>query len=97
MSLSRQWRRDGAGRSVDPLEHFTEESFPSADLVLLCCFGPDLDRTLTHRELGLALRSAGYGGPLGRHLILTCPFLRRRPGNRFALLRFPGSQPLDDR
>ena len=59
-----------------------------ADLVLLCGFGPDLDRTRTHQELRVALRSAGYGGSLGRHLILTSPVLRRLRGNRFALVRF---------
>ena len=85
MSLIRQRRRNDPDGWVVPLEHLAAEPFPSADLVLLCCFGPDLDRTRTHRELGAALCSAGYGGPLGRHLILTSPVLRRRPGNRFAL------------
>ena len=75
---------------MTPLEHLAAEPFPSADLVLLCSFGPDLDRTRTHQELRVALRSAGYGGSLGRHLILTSPLLRRRPGNRFTLHRFTG-------
>ena len=64
------------------------EPFPFADLVLLCSFGPDLDRTRTYQELRVALRSAGYGSPLGRHLILTSPMLRRLRGNRFTLHRF---------
>ena len=88
MSLIRQRRRNHPERSVTPLEHLAVEPFPSADLVLLCGFGPDLDRTRTHQELRDALRSAGYGGSLGRHLILTSPMLRRLRGNRFALLRF---------
>jgi len=88
MSLIRQRRRNHPERWVTPLEHLAVEPFPSADLVLLCGFGPDLDRTRTHQELRLALRSAGYGGSLGRHLILTSPMLRRLRGNRFALLRF---------
>ena len=67
-----------------------QNHFCSADLVLVCCFGLDLGRTRTHRELRAALRSAGYGGPLGRHLIHTSPLLRRRPGNRFTLHRFQG-------
>ena len=93
MSLIRQRRRNHPERWVTPLEHLAVEPFPSADLVLLCGFGPDLDRTRTHQELCLALRSAGYGGSLGRHLILTSPMLRRLRGNRFALLRFtePGA------
>jgi hypothetical protein len=88
MSLIRQRRRNDSVRWVAPLEHLAVEPFPSADLVLLCSFGPDLDRTRTHQELRVALRSAGYGGSLGRHLILTSPVLRRLRGNRFALLRF---------
>ena len=88
MSLIRQRRRNRPERWVAPLEHLVVEPFPSADLVLLCGFGPDLDRTRTHQELRVALRSAGYGGSLGRHLILTSPVLRRLRGNRFALLRF---------
>ena len=88
MSLIRQRRRNGPERWVAPLEHLAVEPFPSADLVLLCSFGPDLDRTRTHQELRVALRSAGYGGSLGRHLILTSPMLRRLRGNRFTLHRF---------
>ena len=88
MSLIRQRRRNRPERWVTTLEHLAVKPFPSADLVLLCGFGPDLDRTRTHQELRDALRSAGYGGSLGRHLILTSPMLRRLRGNRFALLRF---------
>ena len=87
MSLIRQRRRNRPERWVTTLEHLAVEPFPSADLVLLCDFGPDLDGTRTHHQLRLALRSAGYGGSLGRHLILS-PMLRRLRGNRFALLRF---------
>ena len=90
MSLIRQRRRKGRGRQVGPLELLAAEPFPSADLVLLCSFGADLTRTRTGQELRLALWSAGYGGPLGRHLILASPLLRRRPGNRFVLHRFAG-------
>ena len=92
MSLIRQRRRNGPERWVTPLEHLAAEPFPSADLVLLCSFGPDLDRTRTHQELRVALRSAGYGGSLGRHLILTSPMLRRLRGNRFTLHRFTGQE-----
>ena len=88
MSLARQRRRNGLEQGVEPLEKLATEPFPSADLVLLCGFGPDLDRTRTLQELRVDLRSAGYGGSLGRHLILTSPMLRRLRGNRFALLRF---------
>lgn len=90
MSQTRQRRRQGPERGVKSLEHLAAEPFPSADLVLICCFGMDLDHTRTHQELHVAMRSAGYGGPLGRHLIHTSPLLRRRPGNRFTLQRFAG-------
>ena len=73
---------------VEPLEQLATETFPSADLVLLCSFGPDLNRTRTLHELQVVLRSAGYVGPLARHLILTSPLLTRRPGNQLVLLRF---------
>ena len=88
MSLIGQRRRNDPERWVAPLEHLAVEPFPSADLVLLCSFGLDLDRTRTHQELRVALRSAGYGASLGRHLILTSPMLRRLRGNRFTLHRF---------
>jgi hypothetical protein len=86
----------GSG-GVAPLEHLAVEPFPSADLVLLCSFGPDLDRTRTDQELRAALRSAGYGASLGRHLILTSPMLRRLRGNRFTLHRSPTMEPPDER
>ncbi len=89
MSVFRQWRHQ-APRVAERVEHLAAEPFPSADLALLCCFGPDLHRTRTHRELRAALRSAGYGGSLGRQLIHTSPLLRRHPGDRFALLRLSG-------
>lgn len=88
VSLIGQRRRNDSERWVAPLEHLAVEPFPSADLVLLCSFGPDLDRTRTDQELRAALRSAGYGASLGRHLILTSPMLRRLRGNRFTLHRF---------
>jgi hypothetical protein len=88
MSSNQPWRRNRPGRRLGPLEQLAVEPFPSADLVLLCDFGPDLDRTRTRQELRAALRVAGFGGPLGRHLVLTSPLLRRRAGNRFALHRF---------
>jgi hypothetical protein len=90
MSQTRQRRRQGSERRVAALEHLAAEPFPSADLVLMCCFGMDLDDTRTHQELHVEMNSAGYGGPLGRHLIRTSPLLRRRPGNRFTLQRFAG-------
>ena len=88
MSVARGQRRNDGG--VAPLGQLAAEPFPSADLVLLCGFGPDLNRTRTLHELQVVLRSAGYVGPLGRHLILTSPLLTRRPGNRLALHRFSG-------
>lgn len=88
MRVNRQRRRQVPWRRVEPLEHLAANPFPSADLVLLCSFGLDTDRVRTGQELRLALRLAGFGGPLGRHLIRTSPLLWRRAGNRFALHRF---------
>ena len=88
MSVIRQRRRKGPQRRVGPLEQLATEPFPTADLVLLCNFGADLTRSRTGQELRHALCLAGYGGAHGRHLILTSPLLRRRPGDRFVLHRF---------
>jgi hypothetical protein len=46
-SLIRQWRRLHPERWVTPLEHRAVDPFPSAELVLLCGFGPDLTGTRT--------------------------------------------------
>ena len=64
------------------------EPFPAADLVLLCSFGPNLDLEPTRQELCRALHLAGYGGPLGRHLVATSPLLQRGPGKRYVLHQF---------
>ena len=52
MILSRQRRRDGPGRWVEPLERLAAEPFPSADLVWICSFGPDWNRFALHRFTG---------------------------------------------
>jgi hypothetical protein len=68
-----------------------------ADLVLLCSFGPDLHSQRTGQELRHALRRAGYGGPLGRHLILTNPMLQRCPNDLYSLRPFIASAPPESR
>src|SRR3954469_15452559 len=88
MSAIRQRRRRGRERRSATLETLAAEPFPSADLVLLCSFGDHLDRTRTRLELLLALRLAGYHGPLGRHVILTSPLLRRCADNHYCLHSF---------
>lgn len=88
MDLKRQRRRRQPRGLLGPLDQLAADSFSSADLVLLCSFGPDLGRPRTERELRHALLQAGYRGPLGRHLILTSPLLQRRGGNRYALHPF---------
>lgn len=75
-------------KRVEPLEHLAAQPFPSADLALLCEFGPDLGRSRTPQQLRAALRMAGFSGPLGRHVLLTSPLLRRWTGNRITLNRF---------
>jgi hypothetical protein len=87
MSLLRQRRRRDPPRRPDPLVRLAAEPFPSADLVLLCTFGPDLARPRTRQELSRALLQAGYDGPLTRHLISTSRLLQRH-GNHHVLQRF---------
>ena len=87
MNRIRQRRRRDPARDADTLVPFAEQAFPSADLVLLCSFGPDLARTRTREQLHRALLLAGYRGPLGRHLIFTSPLLRRS-GNCYVLRQF---------
>lgn len=88
VDLHRQRRRRLPGRLPGPLDQLAAESFSSADLVLLCSFGPDLVRPRSERELRHALLQAGYRGPLGRHLVLTSRLLERRGGNRYGLQPF---------
>ena len=86
--MNRQQQQKGSAPWIEPLERLAVQPFPSADLVLLCAFTPDLTHTRTHKELRRALRSAAYSGPLSRHLIISSPLLWRRPGNQFALRQF---------
>lgn len=88
MDLKHQRRRRQPRRLPGPPDPLAAESFSSADLVLLCSFGPDLGHPRTERELRHALLQAGYRGPLGRHLILTSPLLQRCGGNSYALHPF---------
>ena len=88
MDLKRRRRRRRPRRLPARDDQLVADSFSSADLVLLCSFGPDLGHPRTERELRHALLQAGYRGSLGRHLILTSPLLQRRGGNRYALHPF---------
>ena len=83
--LHQRHRRDPRRRAH--LLRLVAEPFPSADLVLLCAFGPDPARPCTHQELSRALLQAGYDGPLTRNLIATSPLLQRH-GNHHVLQRF---------
>ena len=97
MSPISRRRRTGAGQPVAPLIQLALEPLFPADLVLLCSFGPDLHGQRTGQELRHALRRAGYGGPLGRHLVLTNPMLLRCSKDLFTLLPFIASAPPDSR
>ena len=87
MSLIRQRRRKAPGRDDREPAPPAVQPFSSADLVLLCSFGPDLTSSRTHDELRTALMLAGYRGAFNRHLIATSPLLDRRAGNRYVLHR----------
>jgi hypothetical protein len=97
MSRVSSRRRTGAGRQVASLVQLALEPLFLADLVLLCSFGPDLHCQRTGRELRHALRRAGYGGPLGRHLVLTNPMLQLCSKDLYVLRPFIVSAPPDSR
>jgi hypothetical protein len=58
-----------------------------ADHVLLNCFCIDLKGSGHHRDLCHALRSAGFLGPLPRHIVRTSPLLVHVSGPWYRLQR----------
>ena len=75
-----------------PLEKHARQPVPTADLVVLCCFGLELSGERTHEELRQALREAGFTGPLVRHSIKNSPLLERA-AKRSYRLALPSSRP----
>jgi hypothetical protein len=77
----------GAGRGHS-LAEYLDQPFPTSDHVLLCSFGLDLRGERTRQQLRAVLRSAGFPGPVTRHLIGISPLLRRGSKGRYRLREF---------
>jgi hypothetical protein len=88
MSLIRQRRRKAPGRDDRGPAELAPQPFSSADVVLLCSFGPDLSGSRTHQELQSVLMLAGYRGVFNRYFIAASPLLDRRAGGRYVLHRY---------
>lgn len=66
-------------------EHYLEQTFPTADAVLLCLFGMDLHGERSAPELQRALLDAGYPLQMTGHLIRSSPLLYRSGKRRYRL------------
>jgi hypothetical protein len=62
-----------------------DDAFSAPDHVVLCSFGLDLTGERNGRQLGHALRAAGFPGPQVRHLIRASPLLCRTSKGRYRL------------
>ena len=69
-----------------PLERYVGQPFPTADQVLLCCFGLELTGERTFEQLRRALHDAGFDGPLARHIINTSRLLRRETNRTYRII-----------
>ena len=87
MSPIRHRRRTAHRNDATPAE-LAAQLFSSADLVLLCSFGPYWPAHEPIKELQSALMLAGYRGAFNRHLIATSALLDRRAGSRYVVCRY---------
>ena len=69
----------------ETLQRYIGEPFPTADYILLCCFGPEPGGQRTYHELRQALIQSGFTGPLVRHLISVSPVVRRMANSCYRL------------
>ena len=69
------------------MEQLAERPPSDADHVLLGCFCMDLNGPGHRRDLCHALRSAGFPGPLPRHIVRTSPLLVHVSGPCYRLRR----------
>ena len=70
----------------DPqLAHYLEQTFPTADAVLLCSFGVDQHGERSIRELQRALLDAGFASQTTGHLIRCSPLLHRSGRRRYTI------------
>ena len=75
-------------RPDETLTRCLGEPFPTADYILLCCFGPEPGAQRTYLELRQALIQSGFTGPLVRHLISASPVVLRAARNCYRLAQF---------
>jgi hypothetical protein len=75
-------------KSEGMLERYLGQPFSTADYILLCCFGTELQGQRTHQELHQALIQSGFTGPLVRHLISVSPVVRRAANRGYCIRKF---------
>lgn len=73
----------------DPeLADYLEQTFPTADAVILCSFGVDQHGERSIRELQRALLDAGFALQTTGHLIRSSPLLYRSGRRRYTIGAF---------
>jgi hypothetical protein len=71
-----------------PLVHYLQQTFPTADAVLLCCFGVSQHGERTSKELRRALLGAGFASQVTGHLIRSSSLLDRSGKGRYRIRVF---------
>jgi len=77
--------KNSTAQSDRPLANHARQPVPTADLVLLCCFGLELTSERTYEQLSQALHEAGFTGGLVRHSITNSPLLKRAAKRSYRL------------
>jgi hypothetical protein len=80
-------------RPAQPLDGAIPAGPSTADLVLLCSFGIDLEAERTFQQLRAGLNHAGFPGTAARHLIRTSGLLDLVSRNTYCLRRDDTSSP----
>ena len=80
--------RGSAVGAENTLARYVGQPFPTADHILLCCFGTELVDQRTYQELRSALIQAGFAGPVVRHLISMSPVVRRAAKGSYRMRQF---------
>ena len=81
------------GRRAVPQQNRHGESFATAEQVLLCGFGLDLDDSTTRsaKQLREALTGAGFRPAAARHLVRDSALLRATADGHYVLRPFDGA------
>jgi hypothetical protein len=74
--------------SEEILRRYVGQPFPTADCILLCCFGTDPDGERTDAQLRQALIQTGFPGSLSRYLINVSSVIYRSAKGRYSIKRF---------